>query len=156
MGQCQAEITCCSGGQENETEIQKQVFGIDPERIESARGFNRLTNSQRKTLLSGGPNGGLLAARAIVKIQSVFRGRLVRMRLEKIRYMLAQREEVGGSFDSSIKDIDFFFNARVKEVYEREGPFDVQKTYSTGPDIIQGSIELVDKEPYRMQSGVIY
>ena len=62
--------------------------------------------------------------------------------------MLQQREEAGGTFDSTIGESAFFFNARVKEVYDREGPYEVPEMAS--------SRALVSKEPYRMQSGVIY
>ncbi len=84
---------------------------------------------------------------AIVRIQATMRGRLVRMRLEKIRNILRQRDDQTGEFDSSINENAFFFNKRVKEVYDREGPFQI-------PDMARGlgMDQLVSKVPFRMKN----
>ena len=76
------------------------------------------------------------------------RGKLVRQRMKKIKQLLRHREEMSGVFDSTINDSAFFFNSRVKEVYDREGAFDTPA--------VTTDQNLVDKEPYRMKNGVIY
>ena len=84
---------------------------------------------------------------AIVKIQATMRGRLVRLRLEKIRNILKQRDDQTGEFDARIDESAFFFNKRVKEVYDREGPFQI-------PDMGRGldMDQLVEKGPFRMKN----
>lgn len=88
---------------------------------------------------------------AIVKIQATMRGRLVRLRLEKIRNILKQRDDQTGEFDARIDESAFFFNKRVKEVYDREGPFQI-------PDMGRGlgMDQLVEKGPFRMKNQVLY
>lgn len=76
------------------------------------------------------------------------RGRLVRLRLEKIKNLLKQNDQTG-EFDDTIPESAFFFNQRVKEVYDREGPFQVEVKPAFG-------IKLVLKPPFRMRSKVIY
>jgi len=46
---------------------------------------------------------------AIVKIQATMRGRLVRLRLEKIKNLLKQNDQ-SGEFDDTIPESAFFFN----------------------------------------------
>lgn len=58
----------------------------------------------------------------VVKIQSLFRGFMVRKRLEIIRSMLQHGTE-NGEFDDQIQEEDFFRNQVVKEVFDREGPY---------------------------------
>ena len=94
-------------------------------------------------------NAPIAPLRSIIKIQAAIRGALVRLRLQKIRRMLTLREEAGGTFDLTITESAFFFNPRVKEVYKRDGPYQLEKKTDM-------PIDLVEKEPYRMTSGVIY
>mmetsp|Transcript_32271 Transcript_32271/g.42744 ORF Transcript_32271/g.42744 Transcript_32271/m.42744 type:complete len:150 (+) Transcript_32271:248-697(+) len=77
------------------------------------------------------------------------RGKLVRSRMKKIRQLLRNRDEMSGVFDNTIDETAFFFNSRVKEVYNREGAFDT-------PAVTGLEQALVMKEPYRMKNGVIY
>ena len=62
---------------------------------------------------------------------------------------MLQDSQQEGEFDDSIKASAFFFNLRVKEVYEREGPFQI-------PQLDDVDHNLVDKGPYRLNTGVIY
>lgn len=61
--------------------------------------------------------------RRIVKIQSFYRGHMVRKRLAKIREMLEASDFVNGHFDDMIKEENLLHNPTVKEVYSRMGPF---------------------------------
>ena len=47
---------------------------------------------------------------------------MVRRRLETIRNLLQNGNEMG-EFDDDITESDMFFNAKVKEVYDKEGAF---------------------------------
>ena len=58
------------------------------------------------------------------------RGKLVRERMKKIKQLLRHREEMSGVFDATISESAFFFNSRVKEVYDREGAFDTPEVTS--------------------------
>ena len=45
---------------------------------------------------------------------------------------------------------EFFFNARVKDVYAKYGPFQI-------PDLLDaGVLSIVDKGPFKLSTGVIY
>lgn len=77
------------------------------------------------------------------------RGKLVRMRMRKIRQFVSQQDEMTGVFDPKITDEDFLFNEKVKEVYESKGPFET-------PTPSHPSAPLVIREPFRMKNGVIY
>ena len=41
---------------------------------------------------------------AVLRIQAVMRGKLVRQRMKKIKQLLRHREEMSGVFDSTIND----------------------------------------------------
>ena len=61
---------------------------------------------------------------AIIKVQAAWRGYKLRKQLDALNQaLIAQPEE--GTFDEKIEEIDFFFNKKVKEVYDRLGPFKV-------------------------------
>ena len=51
------------------------------------------------------------------------RGKIVRMRTKRIKELLENQEELGGTFDMTIGDKAFLFNERVRQVFEREGPY---------------------------------
>ena len=89
---------------------------------------------------------------AIIRIQAAIRGKLVRMKFARFRRIIGGKsKEFGGIFDEGITENAFLFNPRVIEVYEREGRFD-----KPSKAILGDSMELIDKEPYRMTNGVIY
>ena len=90
--------------------------------------------------------------KAIIRIQAAIRGKLVRMKFARFKRIIAGKpEELGGIFDEEITENAFLFNPRVIEIYEREGRFD-----KPSKAILDDSMELIDKEPYRMTNGVIY
>ena len=71
--------------------------------------------------------------------------------MKQIKNMLKESQEAG-EFDDTITEADLLFNQRVKQVYLREGPFQI-------PDLPQEEIEkeeIVDKGPFRLGTGVIY
>ena len=71
--------------------------------------------------------------------------------MKQIKNMLKESQEAG-EFDDTITEADLLFNQRVKQVYQREGPFQI-------PDLPQEAIEkeeIVDKGPFRLGTGVIY
>ena len=71
--------------------------------------------------------------------------------MKQIKNMLKESQEAG-EFDDTITEADLLFNQRVKQVYQREGPFQI-------PDLPREEIEkeeIVDKGPFRLGTGVIY
>ena len=86
----------------------------------------------------------------IVTIQAGVRGWLVRRKMEQLKSLLMERSlQESGCFDEQIPDEAFLFNPKVKQVYERIGPFQI-------PDLHNTNQALVDKCAYRLSSGVIY
>ena len=73
----------------------------------------------------------------------------MRKKLQEIKNSLEYGTE-HGVFDDTITMESIFFNAKVKEVYEREGKFIVPPEA-----LVQGS-QVVEKGPFRLHSGAIY
>ena len=89
-----------------------------------------------------------LLIKRVVKIQALFRGFMVRSRLETLRNLLKNGTQ-NGEFDDYFNESDLFTNSKVKEVYDREGAFRV-------PDLKAGGHDFVAKGPFRLTSGAIY
>ena len=60
----------------------------------------------------------------VVKIQAIFRGKLVRKRLEEIRNAVQNGTE-HGEFDDNCNENELFSNEKVKEVYDQLGKFTI-------------------------------
>lgn len=112
-----------------------------------------LTESARRRVVQLGDSKGLnsetpdLIGR-IVKVQALVRGYLLRRRVEAIRNELVNCTDYG-EFDDSIQEPHLFKNERVKQVYDKLGPFAVPESAQDGED-------LVTKGPFRLVSGAIY
>lgn len=89
----------------------------------------------------------------IVKIQGLVRGWLVRRRLKRLRALLQKSQETG-EFDETIKDSDFLLNPIVRQVYQRDGPYQIP-AFSTAKVLRKDQV-LVKLAPFRLQSGIIY
>lgn len=69
----------------------------------------------------------------------------MRKRLQEIRNVINNANDAG-EFDDTVEEKEFFQNERVREVYDKFGPF---KT-----PIAEGVF--VEKGPFRLRSGAIY
>lgn len=78
------------------------------------------------------------------------RGFLVRKRFEEVRNVISN-DTAGGHFDDTINENELIFsNEKVKEVYNREGPYHI-------PDLTDPDEKRFRKMgPYRLLSGAIY
>jgi hypothetical protein len=85
----------------------------------------------------------------VVLIQALFRGFMIRKRLEEIRSVVQNGTE-NGEFDDKVGEKDLFQNAKVREVYQNRKKFVI-------PDLMEpvtGGV--VEKGPYKLTSGAIY
>lgn len=70
--------------------------------------------------------------------------------MEQLKELLNEKSLIeSGRFDEQIPDEAFLFNPKVKEVYERIGPFQI-------PDLQYTNTVFVDKCAYKLTSGVLY
>lgn len=78
----------------------------------------------------------------------------MRKRLKRIRQLLGETQH-RGYFDETVKESDFFFNPVVKEVYEREGPYQIP---SNSDKLSKGyhKTPLINRPPFRLLTGIIY
>ena len=84
---------------------------------------------------------------SIVKVQALWRGYMVRKRLAEIHDVMDGTDI--GEFDEALTMDDLLANERVREVYERHGPYKI-------PDFEIESVLVVDKCAFQVQGGIIY
>ena len=116
-----------------------------------------MSDSARRRLLQLGTRGDPtnknsqlnVLVKNVIKIQSLFRAHIVRRKLQEIKNSLEYGTE-HGVFDDTITNESIFFNAKVSEVYEREGKFIVP------PEALNQGPQVVEKGPFRLHSGSIY
>ena len=74
----------------------------------------------------------------------------MRKNMNQIQQLVSNSSDHYGLFDDSIQENDFLFNPKVKEIYDREGPFKLSESE------VQQIDHVVDKCPYKLKNGVIY
>ena len=114
MGQTCTTETCCGenmGKGEIRGDIGSMNQQVSPGDMNQSYRPMEITDSQRQRLLAMGNSGDtakmtLLLAR-VVKIQAIFRGKLVRKRLEEIRNAVQNGTE-HGEFDDNCNENELF------------------------------------------------
>ena len=125
MGQtCSTETCCGKEGQQHEIpgDLTSMNYSVNPSDLNQKFRPAEMSESARQRLIelgaSNNPGQMSMLLRRVIMIQSLFRGYMVRKRLEEIRSVVQNGTE-NGKFDDSISETELFSNVKVKEVYDQ-------------------------------------
>jgi len=90
----------------------------------------------------------------VLRIQSLWRGYVVRKRLHLIKSIFLNGTE-GGVFDASIDSEVLFKHDQIKKIYNEFGPFVCEEPSVEELGLPAGA-HLVEREPFKLTNGAIY